>query len=1008
MKDFAEAERIGMAIRIPLSGQGKIHIERIVVLGVKASTPALEAKSMVEGLLENHRYNGTGMSILPQGTPTNNFGNSSSGYSEKGIPFEEAFKLEFGDPLFGREAQWKTRKDGWYLANALGIHEGSFQRIHKADSMDIGHGMAMNRLLWAATMGYYLKQFFQQSVSKEDRTNVRDFFVDFVLGSGMFPVLRIGSQPYGIVPATNFERWSYPDTKDRFHQNLFEKVLRPLDDYWASRIEDVRTITSPLSAGETLDGEKLNPFSSEFVQILGLSAGSRGFYRRPVLSMYLITQLDPNAEDYVRENILNGLIQIGLPFDSSAQHGKDRAFDLHLSNLMKEVKLPLVDARPPSEDLFLPQLPTPYLDKKGETIHYNYLEWLEEADYLQLQTDLFGQNALGESISNTLIFQLARQAIARNYLEIAAQYIDPDGDLISTIDFGLDHLFATDKTLRKSGKLMKDEVKAFIKATGKNSSNLDAYLFERNKWEYLNHKTTERVNAGETVGEFLENRINKSEAAAWRPLKDAKRALDSLKDVPVEGLERLLASHLDLCNFRLDAWMLGLLNQRLWEMREKEEDTPKGLHIGAYGYLENLSLDLLDDIDIVYQNIEAPEMMENPSSINKNELVIPLIHLPSLLEQGWEASAYSSSAIMYLGQEHQGHFQRAFDDPEKIVHRVDPSKNTGNQGFIHSPSQAHATTAAILRAAYHAHNPDEATDEFAINLSSARVRKALFYIEGIRNGNDLPALLGYQFERMLHDHPEAGLHAYLWDFRKAFPYSGETQGETTQAENERNKFQVVNGLWLLNHYRRRERDFEIILNTKNISVLNEHKIFLKDIIEQLDQHLDAISDLLSAESVFQVAKGDLDKAAATLKMLSNDKEIGIPEIVDSPKGGQPLAHLVGIQFDLEKEKLDWDRFSTPRSLMNPGLNRWLIKQLPYSGKVIINVKINEEIRRVSLRNLYLQPIDLLALYRENKLLSESGALYFHIKRKLYEGILRPTNLNLMSLKEMENFDLVRG
>ena len=39
----------------------------------------------------------------------------------------------------------------------------------------------------------------------------------------------------------------------------------------------------------------------------------------------------------------------------------------------------------------------------------------------------------------------------------------------------------------------------------------------------------------------------------------------------------------------------------------------------------------------------------------------------------------------------------------------------------------------------------------AVNLSSERVRTALAFLEGIRHGQQLGALLGYQFERGLHD-----------------------------------------------------------------------------------------------------------------------------------------------------------------------------------------------------------------------------------------------------------------
>ena len=70
-------------------------------------------------------------------------------------------------------------------------------------------------------------------------------------------------------------------------------------------------------------------------------------------------------------------------------------------------------------------------------------------------------------------------------------------------------------------------------------------------------------------------------------------------------------------------------------------------------------------------------------------------------------------------------------------------------GYIHAASIQHADTAAVLRAGYVANAGKDNPNTLAVNLSSDRVRVALTLIEGIRNGQSLGALLGYQFERGL-------------------------------------------------------------------------------------------------------------------------------------------------------------------------------------------------------------------------------------------------------------------
>ena len=73
--------------------------------------------------------------------------------------------------------------------------------------------------------------------------------------------------------------------------------------------------------------------------------------------------------------------------------------------------------------------------------------------------------------------------------------------------------------------------------------------------------------------------------------------------------------------------------------------------------------------------------------------------------------------------------------------------NSRQGGFVHAPSLSHAAAAALLRNAYLSHASPEKAEMFSVNLSSERVRRAQFILEGMRNGQPIEALLGYQFER---------------------------------------------------------------------------------------------------------------------------------------------------------------------------------------------------------------------------------------------------------------------
>ena len=51
-----------------------------------------------------------------------------------------------------------------------------------------------------------------------------------------------------------------------------------------------------------------------------------------------------------------------------------------------------------------------------------------------------------------------------------------------------------------------------------------------------------------------------------------RAALERLRDLPTARLERLLAEHIDLCSYRLDAWQTALFAERLEQLRATPAD----------------------------------------------------------------------------------------------------------------------------------------------------------------------------------------------------------------------------------------------------------------------------------------------------------------------------------------------------------------------------------------------------------------------------------------------------
>ena len=95
---------------------------------------------------------------------------------------------------------------------------------------------------------------------------------------------------------------------------------------------------------------------------------------------------------------------------------------------------------------------------------------------------------------------------------------------------------------------------------------------------------------------------------------------------------------------------------------------------------------------------------------------------------------------------------------------VQPRPGGASQGYVLAPSPAHAVTAAILRSGWSGFGGDAESAGLAVDLSSDRIRRARWLTDGVRNGQDLAALLGARLERRMQD---AGIPGQIEDLRKA-------------------------------------------------------------------------------------------------------------------------------------------------------------------------------------------------------------------------------------------------
>ena len=205
MVDFDTAVEVGMGLRIPLSNLTSEEVEEgfdaLLVVGIKASLDDAESAEELTELLDAHHHT-WGLGFIPQGTPTNNTSDAPSGYASRD-DLATSYRVEMGEAL----CEAGDGSEGALAAAALGLDPSVFAHVVHADGGDQRDAHHFNSALWSATWGYFLDQMAAPELEDADRESWRRFFVDYVRARGPLPALRVGNQPYGLLPVTSLDDW---------------------------------------------------------------------------------------------------------------------------------------------------------------------------------------------------------------------------------------------------------------------------------------------------------------------------------------------------------------------------------------------------------------------------------------------------------------------------------------------------------------------------------------------------------------------------------------------------------------------------------------------------------------------------------------------------------------------------------------------------------------------------------------------------------------------------------
>ncbi len=187
---YEAAEAVGMAVTLELP-PGTERVETLVVLGARAGRSPDDESAAVTAALRVH---GPDAGFLRPGDPTNNTETARSAWSR---PTDEV------DP--GR-APVALAPDAAaaVLAAALGHPGAPLDDWVGADDPGEAWAEAMATALWPVTWGAFLARSVRGGTLHPDRVErVRRHHGSTVRGRGPLPLLRLGRQPYGVLPVTD-------------------------------------------------------------------------------------------------------------------------------------------------------------------------------------------------------------------------------------------------------------------------------------------------------------------------------------------------------------------------------------------------------------------------------------------------------------------------------------------------------------------------------------------------------------------------------------------------------------------------------------------------------------------------------------------------------------------------------------------------------------------------------------------------------------------------------------
>ena len=558
MVDYKAAEAAGMAITVTandlrngaLMSQG---VQRLVVLGVDWTQTPQSAAELVGSLLDNHLH-ADGLKLLAQGTPTNNTASARAGFAANGEDVVAAL-----DPSTSAAASALVADEldsaGARMQLLLGLPKASFDAgtVPGATLMEGASAGHMLNAVWNATLGYTLRFFWnpidsgKTLVSDAAIDQLRAYAVRFLRPSGPLGTLRVGKTPYGLLPvcAGGYK----PKANSPIERELFE-AIGWFRNHWEQALATVPTLRDP-KAESLHQVLAMQPWAlaKRFWQVAGPAAVKnypdiepfaawQGLFLTLMLQSLLGKQPFSTQSPFLatcavrpKPHSLDAVPWVQRDPDHPRQELPDERTlsPNYIATLQQLLSQPAQQVRGAITAM-----------QDADSLLAAMLAFAADEEILQSGRGLFLQHVLARTnLSATMKAEAAR---LRPSEYVGVDVATPIGD-----QFDMGHAHAV--------------LGLKLEGTTAASASVEAYI-------------------GSHFGELV---------ATWpeqlKNIATFRESLAFLKDRNAGELGHAFRTTLDLYSHRLDAWITSLATKRLDEMRES---APEGLHIGAFGVVEDL------------------------------------------------------------------------------------------------------------------------------------------------------------------------------------------------------------------------------------------------------------------------------------------------------------------------------------------------------------------------------------------------------------------------------------